>query len=208
MAAARQPAHAPIMGTAMKDRDLISRKEAKALGLNRYFTGKPCKRGHIADRIFGGGCTKCMLEADRRWRERNPEVARLRYENNREKRSEQTLRWQAQNPERKRATTLRWARKNPEKIKINDHRRRARKINAGGSFTAEDVEEIRKLQRNRCARCGKSLNGKEAHIDHIIPLARGGSNDRRNLQFLDALCNLSKHARDPIDDMRRLGRLL
>lgn len=27
----------------------ISRKEAKSLGLKQYFTGKPCKHGHIAD---------------------------------------------------------------------------------------------------------------------------------------------------------------
>jgi hypothetical protein len=28
---------------------IISCKEAKARGLKRYFTGKPCKRGHIAE---------------------------------------------------------------------------------------------------------------------------------------------------------------
>jgi hypothetical protein len=30
--------------------EIISRAEAKARGLTRYFTGKPCKYGHIAER--------------------------------------------------------------------------------------------------------------------------------------------------------------
>jgi hypothetical protein len=28
----------------------IGRDEAKALGLKRFFTGKPCKHGHVAER--------------------------------------------------------------------------------------------------------------------------------------------------------------
>ncbi|MCK9369771.1 hypothetical protein M0R04_07695 [Candidatus Dojkabacteria bacterium] len=35
---------------------IISRKEAKALGLNKYFTGKPCKRGHLSERLTSDGC--------------------------------------------------------------------------------------------------------------------------------------------------------
>jgi hypothetical protein len=32
------------------------------------------------------------------------------------------------------------------------------------------------------------------HIDHIIPVARGGSNDFENLRLLCAWCNMHKHA--------------
>ena len=92
--------------------EIISREEAKALGLKRYFTGEPCKRGHIAERTIRGACTKCMLESDRRWRERNPEVRRSRYENNREMICEATLRWQRQNPEKKREINHHRAREN------------------------------------------------------------------------------------------------
>jgi 5-methylcytosine-specific restriction endonuclease McrA len=28
--------------------DILTKREAKARGLKRYFTGKPCKRGHLA----------------------------------------------------------------------------------------------------------------------------------------------------------------
>lgn len=41
--------------------DVISRKEAKELGLKKYFTGKPCKYGHVSDRNTSGGyCNQCM----------------------------------------------------------------------------------------------------------------------------------------------------
>jgi 5-methylcytosine-specific restriction endonuclease McrA len=40
--------------------EIISRKDAKARGLNLYFTGKPCVNGHIAKRyIWGCNCLGC-----------------------------------------------------------------------------------------------------------------------------------------------------
>jgi hypothetical protein len=38
---------------------IITRKEALAQGLKRYFTGKPCKRGHVAERSTSAGCYTC-----------------------------------------------------------------------------------------------------------------------------------------------------
>jgi len=40
---------------------LITRKEAKAKGLNRYYTGQPCKKaGHNAERrTINGACVDC-----------------------------------------------------------------------------------------------------------------------------------------------------
>ena len=50
----------------------------------------------------------------------------------------------------------------------------------------------------RCQSCGKSSTQTELSIDHIIPLARGGSNDISNLQTLCQKCNKKKkHHFDP-----------
>ena len=39
---------------------IITRKEAKEKGLSRYFTGKPCKYGHMSERtVTGGNCIEC-----------------------------------------------------------------------------------------------------------------------------------------------------
>lgn len=43
--------------------DLISREDAKALGLKRFFTGVPCKNNHIAERyVSSGNCVTCLKE--------------------------------------------------------------------------------------------------------------------------------------------------
>ena len=39
----------------------ITRDEAQAAGLVRYYTGQPCKRGHLAERfVSNGGCVLCL----------------------------------------------------------------------------------------------------------------------------------------------------
>jgi 5-methylcytosine-specific restriction endonuclease McrA len=49
-----------------------------------------------------------------------------------------------------------------------------------------------------CQSCQKTNLETELTIDHIIPLAKGGSNDISNLQTLCRSCNLKKrHYLDP-----------
>lgn len=38
---------------------IIQRKHAKTLGMNRYFTGKPCQAGHVSERKISGSCLAC-----------------------------------------------------------------------------------------------------------------------------------------------------
>lgn len=45
-------------------------------------------------------------------------------------------------------------------------------------------------------------------LDHIEPLARGGSSWPRNLQLLCQPCNRRKQAQDPLVWARKEGRLL
>jgi hypothetical protein len=47
-----------------------------------------------------------------------------------------------------------------------------------------------------CRICGEPiLEGEQSHIDHIIPVYRGGHDDLSNLQLAHASCNLRKGAR-------------
>ncbi len=51
-------------------------------------------------------------------------------------------------------------------------------------------------QRGRCGICGQPLlqppTGDVVHVDHIVPLVQGGSDQRSNLQAAHAACNLAK----------------
>ncbi len=40
---------------------VINREQAQSDGNKYYFTGKPCIRGHIAERKIAGGCTECII---------------------------------------------------------------------------------------------------------------------------------------------------
>ena len=56
----------------MEDIKIITRKEAKLLGLRRYFTGLPCKHGHIVQReTTNGCCVECKRVWTEKWRNKS-----------------------------------------------------------------------------------------------------------------------------------------
>src|SRR3546814_18918243 len=72
-------------------------------------------------------------------------------------------------------------------------RRRAQAVSSGGEFTAEDIDAMLAAQKKKCWYCGTKLTA--YHVDHRIPLARGGSNGPENLVIACPACNLSKGAK-------------
>lgn len=49
--------------------EIISREDAKRSGLPRYFTGQPCRHGHVAPRLIGRSneCTACKSARDQKY---------------------------------------------------------------------------------------------------------------------------------------------
>jgi len=72
--------------------------------------------------------------------------------------------------------------------------RRARKRNNGGKHTRRDIENLIVSQNGCCAMCLIPFGEDGFHVDHVIPLSAGGSNDRENIQLLHPTCNLKKGA--------------
>lgn len=161
------------------------------------------------------------------YRERNRDhvraLARAKYHANKEKAAEYRNRPEVKarkmaydkarywaNPDYSRYIRRQYRIKYPERVAESDKRKRAdrerrlpiernmRALRAGapGKHTAEDIALQLKSQKGRCWWCGKSISGKH-HVDHRIPLARGGSNDPGNLVISCPACNQSKHAKLP-----------
>jgi hypothetical protein len=66
---------------------IVTRAEALARDLPQYFTGKPCCRGHIANRYSGSStCVECSSMKMSRWNKDNGEkrsrAGRLYYQAN------------------------------------------------------------------------------------------------------------------------------
>jgi hypothetical protein len=121
-------------------RNIISRDEAKALDLKRFFTGKPCKRGHIAERsVHSGRCLECGRARSAKWkaanqkrvretrrkyraanleklREKDREATRRRYIKNRGEILNKRAAWRAENKEKIAAYERQWYAKNRDKI--------------------------------------------------------------------------------------------
>jgi hypothetical protein len=60
------------------------------------------------------------------------------------------------------------------------------------SATSSQLMAMLKKQRFRCALSGAKLSPETSQLDHIEPLAEGGSNEVGNLQWLDAKINKAK----------------
>lgn len=126
---------------------------------------------------------------------------------NREKVIARGAKYRAENKDKVRASGKLWRSKNLEYLRLNQHRRRARMRNSIGKISRGLKEKLFKLQKGRCPCCGLAL-GENYHLDHIMPLARGGSNTDDNIQLLRAICNRRKSAKDPGDFMREKGFLI
>ena len=119
--------------------------------------------------------------------------------------------WVKANPKRWReintAATRRHYKKNPEAAKRNCQIRRARLKNALGHVTPGIEKYLLDQQKGRCACCKEKITGRH-HLDHKVPLSRGGLHEDGNLEILCETCNLSKGARPPIAFMQARGFLL
>lgn len=133
---------------------------------------------------------------DAAWRAANPGKVRA-----------QATAWRAANPEKVKAASAAYKAANPEKQRVHDQNRRARKRQAGGKLSPDIEAKLLKLQKGKCACCRQKL-GDDYHLDHILPLALGGTNTNENMQLLRAGCNQQKYAKHPVEFMQQRGFLL
>ena len=96
---------------------------------------------------------------------------------------------------------------NKERYMRNTLNRIARLKGAQGKHSLQQIRELKSRQKNKCVACHADVSVKY-HVDHIVPLIKGGTNDITNIQILCPTCNMSKQARDPITFMQSRGLLL
>ena len=173
-------------------------------GVNQFTSDKGKRDGR------SNHCRSCRSIAKTEYRAKNreKEVARSTAWQlaNKERASEIHAAWRARNPEKVIAKALDWQAKNYEKTIVYGQNRRAR-VRGGGKLSPDISFKLMKLQRGKCACCCLPL-GDDYHLDHIMPLALGGTNTDDNIQLLHAKCNLQKHAKHPVEFMQSKGKLL
>lgn len=128
---------------------------------------------------------KDRVAADHReWRKKNPDKL-ARY----------TRSYYEKNKDKSRAKARKWAKLNPEAEAARKAKRRAASTASTVNFTKDDVRQILRANGRQCFYCGCAL--KKFHVDHFIPLVKGGSNGPENIRLSCESCNCSKGAKMP-----------
>lgn len=172
---------------------------------------KPATREHFCpDRRVRDGCKAvckpCSVAYNKEWQRRD-------YQRDPKKRLEANRRWIEANAEKYRAQQRArakrrgsraeahrdWSERNREHVRkckaAAERKRRARKRQCIGHHSPVQIEDLLRRQNGRCFYCRDDLD--RYHVDHFVPLARGGSNDVHNLRVACPPCNRSKGAKMP-----------
>ena len=94
-----------------------------------------------------------------------------------------------------RARTAEKKRRWPEKYKAYKANRTAREVEAGGRLTGDEVRGAFERSGGQCVYCDIPLllTDREGwHLEHLVPLSRGGDNAASNVAAACSRCNLQK----------------
>lgn len=178
------------------------------------------------ERHSNGRCRPCKRAYLYQWRKLNPEkfraiqdvwdaknedrmkaAAQALYLKNQTSKILYAREYYANNKEKLAPKKAAWQVANADLVRISWQNRRAKKKASGGRLSKGLAEKLMILQKGKCVCCGLPLKD-GYHLDHIIPLALGGSNTDDNMQLLRQRCNNQKHTKHPIDFMQSRGFLL
>ena len=190
-----------------------SRAEAKASGAKYYFTGEPCKHGHVAPRKTKGSCVDCMKAEWEEGKVRRAEyfaaynkseagqAAKQRYyEANKELVKARAM---ARPVENKKQYRNKWAEENIILIRaFTKARRRKHRLATPTWLTEEQFRSIREIYEQAITL--SRATGVPYAVDHIIPLQHEdvcGLHVPWNLQILTRTENALKSNKLPGEEM-------
>lgn len=149
-------------------------------------------------------CKECAKEkrnvearrkASSKWHANNPDAIRKIAARSYKKRAvrlrELSRLWRKNNPDRLRVQVKAWRKANPDKYQAIVQRRRAAQRNARGFATGGQIKARIDYYGGLCYLCGDPYQS----VDHVIPLARGGTAWAANIRPACLRCNSKKGAR-------------
>lgn len=156
-----------------------TRQEAKATGAKYYFTGEPCKHGHVAPRKTKGACVECLKVE---WQEAAEKRAGyFREYNKREDVKDRKNEWYEANREQviqaaatrplevKRVYQKAWKERNTVWVRADTKaRRRKHRLATPKWLTQAQKGQIRELYK--IAITMTKTTGEQYVVDHIVPL--------------------------------------
>ena len=102
--------------------------------------------------------------------------------------AERTAQWRANNPGRNYKAVKEWRKANPDFTRIENVRRAAKKYGQKATLTIGEWREIVNEYEGLCAYCFAPYE----HLDHIVPVSKGGASSKENVVPACQNCNLRK----------------
>lgn len=173
--------------------EIVTLSKARQLNLKHYYTGNPCKRGHVSRRITSSrACETCSKDKsssiNKKYYLNNKtriiEKVRKYYKKNKDKVTTRNRQYYKENKEVLKAKVKDYQRKNKGKVNARVARRKAQKLKASVTWANKKI-----LQQIYIS-CPEGY-----HVDHIIPLIHPlicGLHVESNLQYLTKSENSSK----------------
>jgi len=155
-----------------------------------------CNRAHV--KAWRKANPKKRSAAAKRRRLRNPERVRMLGRAG-------TNRYRIKYPERYRASYRAWYKKKMETEASYFHSKGMKRRSAPGFCTPEQLRCRMDLYGNKCAYCP---NGLFEHVEHVIPLAQGGTHWPANLRPSCAPCNYRKGTRSGWGEVVMFGEIV
>lgn len=153
--------------------DRARRVALRASGINRDAAYSEAHREEIRDRA-------------REWRRKNPERSRAAVKAYRKANPQKASVWEKASKRKRRALM-------PDVFKELGARRRARQKET--EVERIDFGKILREANGVCGICRKPFDLFGIEFDHIVPLARGGTHTRENIQATHSRCNRVKGAK-------------
>jgi formate-dependent nitrite reductase cytochrome c552 subunit len=166
-----------------------SAAEAREVGAKFYFTGRPCKHGHVAERHTRGSvCVDCRQRQRRDYRTKNPEAVAQCARNNRAKNAAAIKRKKREynvknaeaiqqrkheyylaNAETIKQRVREWEKSHPDVIARRGARTRAARLARRPHWLSREHEQQIQALYAEAQRLGE-IAGEPYHVDHIVPL--------------------------------------
>lgn len=126
-------------------------------------------------------CKSCHGKRNAAYRKKNPQYGKV---------------WREKNKTKKSLDNAKYRSENSLYFLNYHHNYRADKLSLNhGCVTEEGLKRLIEAKNNSCEYCGKPFE----HLDHTIPLSKGGLHCLDNLTISCARCNISKGNKMPKD---------
>jgi len=164
--------------------NVVTKAEAISNGYTRYYTGIPCKYGHICERITSDrGCVECKRVKTRAWLKQSRST---NYNGHGDKQKEYVRASKARRYLQSDFIRLGII----ERVNLRK-RVKADAIDKSDPITAIAVADLLSSQKGKCFYCSINIINRYT-LDHFIPLSRGGKHSMSNIRLACQPCNDSK----------------